>query len=213
MALPNPGMDFTPFDTLPAASLDDMVENIESLADGSGFDAAAISAPDINFGGAGTGIWWEEIGRVTLSSIGTTMTISSIPVRKYLKLLIFCIASGGNIGSGLRFNNDSGSNYSLRLSDSGASHGTFASQSGITLDTATNVNMFCTVDIINVATIEKLVEFNTTMQGAVGAGNLTASRQGWPKWSNTSTAITRIDLVTSSANYGVGSEIVVLGHN
>lgn len=37
--LPNPGMDFTPFDILPAASLDDMVENIESLADGSAFDS------------------------------------------------------------------------------------------------------------------------------------------------------------------------------
>lgn len=34
--LPNPGMDFTAFDTLPAASLDDLVENIEALADGSG---------------------------------------------------------------------------------------------------------------------------------------------------------------------------------
>jgi hypothetical protein len=32
MQLPNPGMDFTPFDTLPAASLDDLVENIEALA-------------------------------------------------------------------------------------------------------------------------------------------------------------------------------------
>lgn len=33
--LPNPAMDFTAFDTLPAASLDDLVENIEALEDGS----------------------------------------------------------------------------------------------------------------------------------------------------------------------------------
>lgn len=33
-------MDFTAFDTLPAASLDDLVENIEALADGSAFDSS-----------------------------------------------------------------------------------------------------------------------------------------------------------------------------
>lgn len=42
MALPNPGMDFTPFDVLTAEELDDIVENIESLADGTGFEAGAI---------------------------------------------------------------------------------------------------------------------------------------------------------------------------
>lgn len=36
MPLPNPGMTFTPFDPLPASDLNDMVENIESLADGTG---------------------------------------------------------------------------------------------------------------------------------------------------------------------------------
>lgn len=41
MALPNPGMTFTPFDVLPASELNDLVENIESLADGSGFDSGA----------------------------------------------------------------------------------------------------------------------------------------------------------------------------
>lgn len=36
MPLPNPGMDFDPFDPLTAVSLDDLVENIEALADGNG---------------------------------------------------------------------------------------------------------------------------------------------------------------------------------
>lgn len=35
MPLPNPGMSFDPFDTLPASDLNDMVENIEALEDGS----------------------------------------------------------------------------------------------------------------------------------------------------------------------------------
>ena len=42
MSLPNPGMDFTALDPLTAAEMDDIVENIEALADGSGLDDGAI---------------------------------------------------------------------------------------------------------------------------------------------------------------------------
>lgn len=42
MSLPNPGMSFTPFDPLTASEMNDLVENIESLADGSGQDAASV---------------------------------------------------------------------------------------------------------------------------------------------------------------------------
>ena len=47
MSLPNAGMSFTAFDVLTAAEMNDLVENIESLADGSGFDAGAIGTADI----------------------------------------------------------------------------------------------------------------------------------------------------------------------
>lgn len=65
MSLPNPGMDFTPFDTLPAASLDDIVENIEALADGSGLDDGSIVPANLI---AGTGTSW------TWSSFTPTFT-------------------------------------------------------------------------------------------------------------------------------------------
>lgn len=45
MSLPNPNMDFEAFDTLPASQLDDLVENIEALADGSGLaDNSVVSS-------------------------------------------------------------------------------------------------------------------------------------------------------------------------
>lgn len=47
MSLPNPGMDFDPLDVLPAASLDDLVENIEALAAGSGLDNSAVTSDKI----------------------------------------------------------------------------------------------------------------------------------------------------------------------
>lgn len=46
--LPNPGMDFTPFDILTAEEMDDLVENIESLADGSGIGDKAVTADKID---------------------------------------------------------------------------------------------------------------------------------------------------------------------
>lgn len=42
MALPNPSMSFSPFAILTAEELNDIVENIESLADGTGFNSGAI---------------------------------------------------------------------------------------------------------------------------------------------------------------------------
>lgn len=46
--LPNPGMDFTPFDILTAEEMDDLVENIESLADGSGIGDGAVTSDKID---------------------------------------------------------------------------------------------------------------------------------------------------------------------
>ncbi len=47
MPLVNPNMDFAAFDVLPAASLDDLVENIEALAAGTGLNTSAITAAKV----------------------------------------------------------------------------------------------------------------------------------------------------------------------
>lgn len=47
--LPNQNMTFSPFAILTAEELNDLVENIESLADGSGIGDAAIKASNIDF--------------------------------------------------------------------------------------------------------------------------------------------------------------------
>lgn len=47
-------MDFTAFDVLTAAEMDDLVENIESLADGTGFDTGAIPTAALADGAATT---------------------------------------------------------------------------------------------------------------------------------------------------------------
>ena len=51
MSLPNPDMSFTPFDPLPAGDLNDLVENIESLSGGTGFEDSSIGPSILNTGG------------------------------------------------------------------------------------------------------------------------------------------------------------------
>lgn len=62
--LPNQGMDFTPFDILTAEEMDDLVENIESLADGSGIGDEAVT-PEKRSGGFAVGV-------ISGATLGTT---------------------------------------------------------------------------------------------------------------------------------------------
>lgn len=72
--LPNPGMDFTAFDTLPAASLDDLVENIESLADGSGISADVF---ELDSASTATGQSFPSTGPTDATSMSITFTTSA----------------------------------------------------------------------------------------------------------------------------------------
>ena len=47
MALPNPGMSFVPFDPLPAASINQIVANIEALAAGTGLNDGVVTTAKI----------------------------------------------------------------------------------------------------------------------------------------------------------------------
>lgn len=50
MSLPNPSMDFTAFDVLTADQLDDMVENVEALAAGTGLNNSVVTASKLATG-------------------------------------------------------------------------------------------------------------------------------------------------------------------
>jgi len=52
MSLPNPDMNFTAFDILTAAEMNQLVENIEALADGSGLDDGAVTPNKLGTGAA-----------------------------------------------------------------------------------------------------------------------------------------------------------------
>lgn len=159
--------------------------------------------------------WWEEIGRTTLSGAGDTITVSSLPARKYLRVLVFAIATGGTISSSVTFNGDSGSNYARRVSDNGGADAATTSQGGLFGFTGTAAaNQYAVLDIINVSNQEKLVIGHAVGANTAGAGNAPVRNETIGKWANTSAQINSITFTNGgSGDYAAGSEIIVLGHD
>lgn len=75
MSLPNPDMDFTPFDVLTAEELDEMVANIEALADGSGIGDGAVTPSKLGLGQQTA----SESASGTTTSLSYTPTLSGSP--------------------------------------------------------------------------------------------------------------------------------------
>lgn len=159
--------------------------------------------------------WHQEIARTTLSNAGDTITVSTIPARKYLKLYISLLATGGTIRAGMTFNSDTGANYAGRQSSDGAADTTSASAATIQIDTAAGAYpMMFVVDIVNITAQEKLVISYYVGQNTAGATNVPTKREAHYKWTNTAAQISTITLTnTGTGDYAIGSEVVVLGHD
>lgn len=179
--------------------------------------ASTVAASNINFGGAGTGVWWEEVARTTLVGSSLTITLSTIPARKYLYLVWTLIPTGGTINPMVQFNSDTAANYASRLSVNGGADTTVTTQIANFLDVsgAQNLLMYGYMNILNILAQEKVnISFASTI-GAAGAGTAPTRREQWQKWTNTSAQITSLVITTPGAagSFAIGSEVVVLGHN
>lgn len=160
--------------------------------------------------------WWHEIARTTLSSAGDLITVSSIPARKYLWVIFEALADGGTIDSNITFNNDTTSRYRSSYqaqatpgtsTDSGAI-GNIPMESG----TVTSGGLcMAHMQITNIAAYSKVFHWHNT-------NNTSASAMTWldgdGRWTDTSVQINRIDWTnTGTGNFGIGSEVIVLGHD
>lgn len=164
--------------------------------------------------GANAGIWWEELGRTTLGSAGDTISVTSIPARKYLKVIVQALPSG-SINGFIQFNADTGANYAYRNSANGAADATATSQtSGFISSTATALPFQSEMLITNITAQEKIVSFFAIHAGGAGAANAPQRVEGVVKWANTAAQITRVDIINASTgDFAADSEVVVLGHN
>lgn len=160
-------------------------------------------------------LWWEEIGRTTLAIAGDTISVTSLPARKHLKLIITVTDTGGTVSGVIRFNNDSSANYSRRYSVNGAADTTETSQTSILANSVTAANPQKTImEIFNIGTDEKICIFTAIGASTAGAATAPTRVEGAGKWVNTTDQINRIDFINlGTGDYAIGSEVIVLGHD
>lgn len=155
-----------------------------------------------------------ELGRTTLGTAGDTMSVTSLPARKYLQIVVAAQDTGGTIAASIRFNNDTGSNYTRRYSVNNAADTTGVATSSILLTTAAAQPIYSRVDVVNIAAQEKLVIGQAVVRNTAGTGSNPDKFELSGKWVNTSDQITRIDIINSGAgDFAIGSEVIVYGHN
>lgn len=194
----------------PVAGYFEALQNMTAVGD----DKVLARHVDWASTGADGGIWWEEIGRTTLGVAGDTITVDSLAARKYLRILVSTNATGGTTDQVIRFNNDTGSNYHARFSANNAADSTVSSTvAGLQALTGA-FPQFTTIDIVNIATLEKLCVASNVSQNTAGA-NFPSRRESIFKWSNTASSISRVDIINSAGtgDFAIGSEVVVLGHD
>lgn len=222
----------SPFDTITAQETNERIANIEAVADGSGIGDGAISAVaiednavttakiadntiakgNVNWTSTG-GIWWEELGRTTLSVANSTVSVTGVSTRKNLQVIFRMVSPSTTTAVRLRFNNDSGNNYAIRTATDGAADSTSVSQNNAQLvsSTAAALGIF-NIDVDNAVGTEKLCICQASRVGT-GATNAPARDESVFKWANTSDQVTRVDIITSAGTWGVGTELIILGHD
>jgi len=178
-------------------------------------DAFFASQINTNFSSGTTSkVWWEELGRQTLSGTSTTLTVSGLAARKYLKIIYNIIGSGATTST-FRLNGDSAANYSYRYSLNQAATTTAVSQTsagGPPLQADAMIK-YGVLDCINIATQEKMLFSYSAEQSGTGAASAPSFSFINNKWANTSAQISSIVFTTSTNNYASGSSLIVLGHD
>lgn len=160
--------------------------------------------------------WWHEIGRTTLGVAGDTISVASIPARKYLCAIWRVVATGGTVAPCLRFNNDSGNNYSSTYSLSFGAAATVTSQPVILATGNTTIGShYGEMTTDNFAATQKVVRIEAGSDAGLGAANGNTGISSRAKWANTSAQINRIDLVNSggTGDFAAGGELIILGHD
>lgn len=165
--------------------------------------------------GTASTIWWEELGRHTLSGGADTLSVASFSARKFLKIILIALPTGGTINTQLRFNSDSGNNYNWRQSSNGGADSSTTTTSVAFLSASTGAfPMFSELLVINISAQEKLGIGQTVEQNTAGAGNATNKVENSFKWANTSAQISTVAcLNTGTGDFASGSSLVVLGHD
>ena len=157
---------------------------------------------------------WVELGRTTLGSAGDTISVSSLPNKRYYQVL-FHASPTSTANQQIKFNNSS-SGYARRGSEDGGGDFTSINQTHLNFSSGSNTyDRFHNYYISNLSSKEKLLIGQVVDNSGNGAGNAPSRLEGVGKWANTSSAFNRIDFTNTNAGsaFPSGTECVVLGYD
>ena len=198
--------------TLKAGAVDNAAVLASNVVETSKIKDANVTPIKLSTSPSGFGM--QEIARTTLSTADDTITVNSIPVRDHIKILIGYIASGGTADASFRINNLSSAIYRMTYNVSpaistGTDTGAVTSlpvESGVV---ASGVKGYCVIDMWNASGGRRIGNMVTVSD--------TTSVLAWLRGSfiiDTSSQMTRFDLTNAgTGDFGVGSEVIVLGTN
>ena len=139
--------------------------------------------------------FWEELASVELTSAGEVISSGTITAKKYLWVQGF-VKTTSQMSVEAQFNNDTGNNYSRRRSDNGGAESIQTNVTSGVLEPNTTNNVFFSFFVVNNSSNEKLGLGHNIGQNTAGAGTAPKRTETAFKWTNTSSQITEIDMVT-----------------
>ena len=176
-----------------------------------GTSSERTSLDTTTLGGTGVG-GWVELGRTTLGSSGTSISVGSLENKRYLMYLYNGFVITNTYEHSMRMNSDTGSNYAMRKSDNGADTSS-TSIANINLQSGGTYDMFMAGYIANLSGNEKLMLGHGVYPTGSGSSSAPNRVENTGKWANTSNAIDTIDIVRTAGvgSIDTGSELVILG--
>lgn len=156
---------------------------------------------------------WKEVGRTTLGSASDTITVSSLPDKRYYMVLSNIISTGYTYHQ-IRLNGDSGSNYASRRANNGAADQLIVDQAGIFIAPTTMADQVLSVAYLASKSGQYKLGMDTLVNGG-GTGTSESTKRvemvGKYVPSDLTDPISSLTMYnTHSGDYASGSEIVVL---
>ena len=168
---------------------------------------------------AATSGGWVELGRHTLGAASDYLEVSSLPEKRYYKMIWHIIDGtaswcqpGWRVGSGTV---DTGGNYGERFTRDGAADTVYGNNTynGLWANAASaNTDLFGVSYFTNHSAKEKLA-IHHTVGSAAGAASAPSRGEIVGKWANTSNPLdlVRLEHVGTGNGYNTNSECVIMG--
>jgi len=161
-----------------------------------------------------------KIASVTVGAGGaSSIDFTSIPgTYTDLKVVISARGSRSNSGSqtvSVRFNSDSGANYSRRSSTDGGADATAVSSTVFTNagGPASGASALGVIYVTNITTQEKVGYMLNSYVTTTGAASAPSRNEVAMKWVNIVSQINRVDVIAAANSFATNSEVIVLGHD